>query len=155
MRHGILSVFCAFLFSLASARAADRGVWVGGMLGEPTGATLKLWIDQDEAWSFGLGFNPFGENSFQLHADYLLHNFELGNKLNVPSLAWYAGLGARFNGPDETDSFEPGIRFPAGLTYFLESRNMELFAEFAPVLDLSPDIEIDINCVAGVRYFGW
>lgn len=155
MRRCILTILCALLCSLGTARASGRGLGIGAMIGEPTGASLKLWVDQDEAWVFGLGINPAGDNSVQAHADYLLHMPELGRLLALPELAWYAGLGARINGPDETDSTEPGVRFPVGLTYFLESQNAELFAEFVPVLDLSPDFEIDINAVVGIHFYGW
>jgi hypothetical protein len=149
-----LLLLLGFLLLPAPSPAAVQGPGYGVTLGEPVGATAKLWVDQDEAWVLGLGVNPAGGYSVQGTADYVLHIFEFGRFFNLPSLALATGLGARINGPDDGD-YEPGLRFPAGLSYFLDAENIELFAEIAPVLDLSPEVELDLNAVAGIRFYGW
>ncbi len=154
MRLCFLLLLLGSLLLPATAPAAAQGPGYGVTVGEPLGVTAKLWVDQDEAWVFGLGVNPAGDYSVQGTADYVLHIFEVGRFFNLPSLALVTGLGARINGPDDGD-YEPGIRFPAGLSYFFNAEDVELFAEIAPVLDLSPDVEIDLNAVIGIRFYGW
>jgi hypothetical protein len=140
-----------FLCDRAPAAQHDRGI--GPMLGEPTGATLKFWRDQDEAVVFGLGINPFADFSVQASADYVLHIFEFGQQFDVPELALYTGLGGRVNGPDD-GNVELGLRIPVGVNWFSDERT-ELFAELTPVLDVAPDWEIDLNAVVGIRFYGW
>jgi hypothetical protein len=137
----------------AASSAAGRGIGLGATLGEPTGATLALWVDQDEAWIVGLGVNPGDDNSVQESVDYVLYLFDIGRTV-MPGFAPYAGLGARVNGPSDGHT-EFGIRFVAGAAWFPEQYNMELFAELVPILDVSPNWEIDLNAVVGLRLYGW
>lgn len=143
----------ALLLSPAVSPAASRGLGLGATLGEPTGVTAKQWVDQDEAWTFGLGVNPFDESTVQVSADYVLHFLQFGRPFDVPELALYTGLGGRLNYPEE-GHLEAGVRLPVGLSY-LRDKTVELFAEVVPVFDFAPYFELDLNAVVGVRFYGW
>jgi hypothetical protein len=147
------ALLLTLLLNPAASPAASRGLGLGATLGEPTGVTAKQWVDQDEAWTFGLGVNPFDESTVQGSADYVLHFLQFGRQFNLPELALYTGLGGRLNYPEE-GHLEAGVRLPAGLSFFMD-KNVEWFAELVPVFDFAPYVEVDLNAVVGVRFYGW
>lgn len=138
----------------ASAPAATRGVGAGLLLGEPTGLTVKLWVDQDEAWVLGLGGSYLRDPALQAQADYVLHIFEIGRAVGLPQMPAYTGLGVRVNGPED-GRLNAGLRLPAGLACFFDNNQVELFAELVPVLNLVPNLRADIDFGIGIRYYGW
>jgi hypothetical protein len=137
-----------------STQAATRGLGGGFMLGEPSGGTLKLWVDQDEAWVLGLGASLLRDPSYQAQADYVLHLFEFSRTLGLPRMPLFAGLGARLNGLED-GHLEAGIRLPAGVCWFFDQDKVEVFAEFAPVLNVTTVLRGDINFGVGIRFYGW
>lgn len=145
-----LMLFCNF------AGAQDRGFGLGIIAGEPTGISLKGWqgrttaIDGALAWS-----NDF----FQIHGDYLAHNFTL-IKVEKGKLPFYYGIGGRikfFNdgGGKARDNNKTriGVRVPLGLAYLFERTALDIFLEVVPILDLIPETELDLNAAIGIRYF--
>ena len=46
-----------------------------------------------------------------------------------------------------------GIRIPVGLSYLFANSPLEFFVEVVPLLDLSPDTELDFNGGLGLRYY--
>jgi hypothetical protein len=137
-----------------SAPADDRGIGAGFMLGEPSGGTMKVWVDQDEAWVFGLGVSFLRDPSLQAQADYVLPFFEISRDMGLPQMPLYAGLGVRLNGPED-EHLDAGFRLPLGISYFRDKDKMELFAEVAPVFNVAPVLRGDINFGAGIRFYGW
>ena len=141
--------------SSASART-EQPFGFGVIVGEPTGLSLKYWLDDEHAID-GAAAWSFSENdSFQLHGDYLIHNFEL---LGADELPCYYGLGARIKfrdsdgrGRNEDDTIF-GIRFPLGITYLFDEVPLDVFAELVPVLDVAPDADADINAAIGLRFY--
>jgi hypothetical protein len=129
----------------------NRKLGLGFILGEPTGLSLKKWIgdttaiDGSASWSFGRG------SALQLHADYLLHLFNLF-KVGRGKLPLYYGLGGRVKFDDDSKA---GIRFPLGISYILENEPLDIFFEVAPILNLAPRTEFDLNGAVGVRYYFW
>lgn len=148
-----LTLLAAFLLTPLASPAAGRGLGLGATLGEPTGVTAKQWVDQDEAWTVGLGINPFDDHAVQVSADYVLHFLEFGRRFDLPELALYTGLGGRLNYP-EKKHIEAGVRVPVGLSFF-QDKSLELFGEIVPVIDVVPYLELDLNVVVGVRFYGW
>jgi len=82
------------LFFGTTTVARDRGFGLGIIVGEPTGLSFKKWsgdttaIDGAIAWSFGK------RNELHLHADYLVHRFDVF-QAEKDKLAAYYGLGGR------------------------------------------------------------
>jgi hypothetical protein len=136
------------LFSLGIF-AQDKGLGLGLIFGEPTGLSAKLWtsertaLDAAVAWSFsGLGW-------FHLHADFLMHNYELLS-VSQGALPVYYGLGGFTTFSSE---FGLGARVPLGLAYQFEGAPVDIFAEIVPGLSLLPDLKFYIGGGIGVRYF--
>jgi len=155
MRYKIATIGLLLAAASASART-EQPFGLGVIVGEPTGLSLKYWLD-DELAIDGAAAWSFSENdSFQLHGDYLIHNYEL---LGADELPCYYGLGARIKlkdsdgrGRNEDDTIF-GIRFPLGITYLFDEAPLDLFVELVPVLDLAPDADVDINAAIGLRFY--
>ncbi|UCH82722.1 MAG: hypothetical protein JSW50_09590 [Candidatus Latescibacterota bacterium] len=134
---------------LAGAAAAQGTFGLGIIVGEPTGISAKWWlsersaIDAAAAWSFS------DDSAMTLVADYLLHNFDLIN-VEKGQLPIYFGVGGRVK--FESDS-KVGIRIPVGLAYIFDGMPLDAFFEIAPLLDLIPDTEFNVNAAIGIRYF--
>lgn len=135
------------LFNTAQAQYRPGSTELGVVLGEPTGISIQVWqsgttaIDGALAWSFGK------HDKIHVHADYLKHN-----QLSVDrgSLTFYYGIGAR---AILTDDARFGARIPVGLHYVIPNSRISLFFEVAPVLDLIPATDFDVNGGIGARYF--
>ena len=147
----------AFMLAVASANArAQDKFGLGLMVGEPTGLSLKYWLDKERAIDGAAAWSYSENDSFQLHGDYLFHDYELFDAHDLP---FYYGLGARLKFKDSDgrgrneDHAIFGLRVPLGVTYLFEDEPIELFFELVPVLDLSPDLELDINAAVGLRFY--
>ena len=141
------------IFLLAtSAFAIERNRFgVGVIAGEPTGITAKFMIDDKNAIDGGIGWELSGDNDFHIYGDYLYHLYDL---IKVPhgELPLYFGGGIRFVDRDKKDD-KFGLRFPVGVEYLFENVPLGAFFELAPVLNLSPDTDLDLEGGIGIRYF--
>lgn len=144
---------------LTAEEKIRQGWGIGVIIGEPTGLSAKKWvtdttaIDAAAAWSF-VDFN-----SFQLHVDYLWHNYDLiKTKELAGQLAVFYGVGGRIklkgssNGNKDEDA-RLGMRLPVGLSYTFKETPVELFAEVVPLLDVAPETEPGIEIGFGARYY--
>jgi len=148
----ILAVFLTFsLNTISNAQDADKNLGVGFMVGEPTGLTAKSWtgngnaIDVGVAWSFGR------YDAITLQADYLWHNYNLFSEVDEGSLPLYYGIGGRLV-LGENDSYI-GARVPIGINYLFEDAPVGLFLEAAPILNLAPSTDFDIDGTLGARFY--
>jgi len=150
-----------------SAVAQDHSVpvkdqlGVGVIVGEPTGLSLKYWLDKEHAIDGAAAWSFWDGNGFQLHADYLWHNFDL---LGEPSgldgkLPIYYGVGARLKFRDDKRKHDDnsdtvfGIRIPVGISCLCDNKPFDLFVEIAPIPDLTPDVELSFSIAVGMRFY--
>lgn len=144
-------VISTTLLSFEAKAQADTDVGgnfgIGLMLGEPTGASIKIWNNDRTAFNFGVAWSLSGrEEAIHLHADYLLHSwFD-----DIDQLAFYYGLGGRIIFANDATA---GIRVPLGLNLVFENIALDLFLEAAPILDFSPETELAGNGAVGIRYY--
>jgi len=122
---------------------------LGIILGSPTGLSGKLWLNKNNALDGALAWSFSREGRFQLHGDYLWHNFSL-IKVEEGSFPLYYGLGFRVNFGDET---EAGIRFPIGLNYLFSKAPFDVFIEVVPVLQVVKKTDFEIDGAIGARFF--
>ena len=150
----------AALLATGAARAQDFGI--GVIVAEPTGVSAKLWLNEREAIDAAAAWSFSDYSSFQFHADYLMHRFDLFRNVDttVGRPALYFGVGGRLklgedNGRGNDGKDRLGVRVPVGMTYILAKAPFDVFGEVVPVLDLAPDTEVDFNAAIGGRfYFG-
>ena len=141
-----LAVLCLCATPDAQAR---EGFGIGIIVGEPTGLSMKYWLDDTTAIDAAVAYLRSDNNPLQFHADYLMHS-GMSTK-NSSSLLSYYGVGARIS--DDDNDTRVGIRVPFGVTYNFSDVPVDLFAEIAPVLDVTPKVAFDLNAAIGIRYF--
>ena len=133
----------------AQGAAQDRGFGLGVILGEPTGLSGKYWVSGSNAIDAGMAWSFRKPGFLHLHADYLWH-FPLHTR-EVERFVLYAGVGGRL-GVRETKPLL-GIRIAGGFAYWPKNTPLDIFIEFAPVVDLAPATELSANGGVGIRFF--
>lgn len=138
---------------------AEKGtLGVGIILGEPTGITAKLYLEDDQAVQAAIG-SAFIGGGLQLHADYVFHPYILQTRDSFV-LPVYVGPGVRLidytNGRDDS-SFAIGVRAVGGLLFDFKTVPLDAFIEIAGVLEYQfkagEGAGIRLNAGAGVRYY--
>jgi hypothetical protein len=155
MKRTILSVMIAVFVVNGVAYGKMEGIGLGVIAGEPTGLSIKKWIDERSAIDGALAWSFVDETSFQIHSDYLRHRFDFTEEFKG-QLPFYYGIGARikFKGNDKgNDDTKLGVRIPVGLTYIFQKKPIDLFMELVPILDITPKTDIKLNAAIGVRYY--
>jgi len=147
-------IIAVLLVSTLSLRAQDKGLGAGIMFGEPTGISVKGWVNQTTAIDVGIAYSFLEVSSMHLSVDYVFHSYNL---LNVASgkLPVYYGIGGRLkfkNNKEDNDS-RLGVRGPVGLCYQFQNAPVDIFLEIVPVLDIEPETKMSINSSIGVRYY--
>ena len=131
----------------AQTNAGDFGI--GVIIGEPTGISAKYYAGGNNAFDFGVAWSLGRNDNFHLHADYLVHRFDLID-VERGRFPLYYGIGGRVRtGPGS----QVGVRFPIGLSYYFPSDPVEIFFEIVPILDLTPGTDISGNGGLGVRFY--
>lgn len=124
----------------------------GITLGEPIGADVKYWLNRTMAIDGALGWSCHEDTDLYLHSDFLWHHFHL---IRVPSgrMPLYYGVGAlarfRHGGYDN----QVGVRVPVGVSYMFDNAPVDIFAEFAPALDIAPSVRGEVTGGIGIRYW--
>ncbi len=138
------------LFMPSSILQAQMDGWgVGLILGEPTGISTKIWLDDQSAIDGALAWSFDDDGFLHLHADYLRHNFSIAN-VNSGQLPLYFGVGPKIVLKEDA---ELGVRVPFGAAYHFEGAPLDLFIEAVPILDLAPSTDLDFNIGLGARFY--
>jgi hypothetical protein len=147
-----IAVLASLIAACSGSDAYGRdGVGVGIIVGEPTGVSVKYWLDKSTAIDGALAVSLSDNNPFQFHADYLIHSSSSITSSEVKGrFPWYYGIGGRIKNDHET---VVGVRVPVGITYLFSDAPLDLFAEIAPVLDVAPTVRLGLNGAAGIRFY--
>ncbi len=138
------------LVTITLSFTAPKKFGVGIILGEPTGISLKYWVNRDVgvagelAWSLG-GY-------LHVHGDFLLHERRLLKDLNIKegSFVLHYGIGARLKA-EKRAVF--GIRIPLGINFIFRRLPLDIFLEIVPVMNLIPSTTLDLNGGIGLRFY--
>ncbi len=153
MLKSLVVAAVAAILICGAVAAQEKPFGLGIIAGEPTGPCFKFWtgartaIDGALAWSFS-----HHHTSMHIHADYLMHSFGV-IKVEKGKLPVYYGIGGRIKFVEGNGDDKIGVRVPVGLAYLFADAPLDLFIEIVPVLDLTPDTEMDFNAALGVRFF--
>ena len=139
----------ASLLLLGSVAEAKGRTGLGIIFHEPTGVSLKHWINRKTAIDGAFAWAFDDEDAAQLHFDLLFHHTALSSS-NGARLPLYYGLGAKIVFEDET---RLGIRIPLGCYIILSTIPLDIFAEVVPLLYIAPDSEFSFTWAFGIRYF--
>ena len=151
----ILIAFILVLLLPFPVQGEMSGLGLGIVAGEPTGLSVKKWMDVKSAIDGALAWSFIDGNSFQVHADYLRHKNDFSKEYRE-KLPLHYGIGARIKFKDKkngNDDTKIGIRVPLGISYFLKEEPIDIFIEIVPILNVSPETDIDLNAAVGVRYY--
>lgn len=148
MRKAAIAFSLGGIFTVSAFSAPTGKLGLGVVVGDPIGPTLKYWLSSQQAIAVGVGFD---EDPI-FYADFLWHNWGLVNK-NPGSgdIGFYAGVGPRWEVFDHRDD-EFGFRVPLGVSFLLNRSPIEIFAEIAPVFEVSPETDTEIDGGIGVRF---
>ena len=143
----ILAVVLVFTLALPPAHAQ---VGIGIIAGEPSGFSLKWWLDEGTAADAVTGWS-LDQGDFYVHADYLWHrtveDVEIGG-----SVPLYYGVGCRLLLRD-SDNSKAGVRIPIGIDYLFDGGRFDVFVEIAPIFNFVPDTDFDLSGGVGARFY--
>lgn len=145
MKYPVRILMLVFIITFSTIYGQGK-FGLGIILGEPTGISAKLWItgttaiDGAVAWSFA------NESAFHIHADFLIHNFGVFDKVVI----LYYGIGGRIK--FRKDETRLGVRIPVGVAYDIPSTSIDLFLEIVPLLNLNPSTSFTLNGAIGGRF---
>lgn len=132
---------------VAAFSREPRSLGVGPILGDPTGATAKYFIEPGYAVDVGLGVS----HTLTLWADYVWHGWEALPQPRRGPLALYLSAGPRLETQTDTDF---GIRTMAGLSFWPKFKRVyEFYLELGPTWRLAPDARVRVDGGFGVRYY--
>ncbi len=137
------------IYSMPAA-AQYRSLGIGGMIGSPTGISLKKWVSRRAAYDFGAAWSIGKNPGAHLHADYLLHRSDLEGLESGRSFAYY-GIGGRLKLVDADP--RAGARFPLGITYLNPEEPFDVFLEIVPIFDILPSTRFAMNISLGGRIY--
>lgn len=145
----ILFLF-VFVFSSLSVYAQSENFGLGAILGKPTGISAKYWLNKENAIDAALGYSFENNSKVNIHADYLWHVYNVfDTQITLPL---YYGVGGKFNAK-EGDRSTLGVRGVVGVTWWPDKTPLDVFFELAPVFNLIPETNLDLDVSVGVRYF--
>lgn len=129
----------------------DRGEFEAGLvLGEPTGASLKYWLNDTVAVDGVLGWSLSDADDWEMHSDVLWHKFELF-RVSEGKLPVYIGVGGRVKFRNGEDN-QVGVRVPVGVSYLFKDVPVDIFLEVAPILNFTPSTQGGFSAGIGARY---
>lgn len=156
---GAVAAAVAVAASGGPARAEGGPFGAGIILGEPSGLSLKLFVERSHAFDAAVSWSVL-DSALYVHADYLLHlsGWVLRGGSNHRLLP-YVGIGAKIAVEGDHDDRGHhgdgglGLRVPLGLAWLPGSLPIDIFLEVAPGLFLLPDTDPDLDVGLGLRYF--
>jgi hypothetical protein len=144
-----LFVILAMSFVNGNALAQVKNFYGGIIIGEPTGLSAKLWLNDSRALVSGIAWSIIDESSMHLHIDVIEHWFNIA-EVDTGKLPFYFGIGGRVK--LEKDKSRLGLRLPLGINYILDDIRLDFFFEMVPIMDITPKTEFNINAAIGIRY---
>ena len=140
-------------FSFAGHAPAQGWKGFGIIVGEPTGISGKIWMNETKAFDGAVAWSFTDETKLHFHADMLYHNWDvLADALEVTKgrLPLYYGIGGRVRVEDEA---RVGARFVVGASYIFPDAPFDIFLELAPIMDIIPKTELNANAGIGCRFW--
>ena len=141
-----------------AGRPSEKGtIGVGLILGEPSGVSVKVYMQDDRAIQGAFGAS-FYADAWQAHAEYVFHPWILQDR-DTFVLPLYLGPGVRFmrynGGSGGNATFAAGLRAVVGLLFDFKNVPLDVFAEVGGVVeyDFTNGAGLGINIGAGARFY--
>jgi len=144
-----IAIYLLLLLTLPiTALAKDNPLAVGIVMGQPDGFTLDWKLHRNSYIQSAIGSN-FGPQRAVFITSNLITRVPavFGNRIR--NLHAHFGVGAQAVLEKGTRF---GVRVPLGITYTIPNSQIEWFAEFAPIFELTPITTLYFGGAIGVRY---
>ena len=152
MKRTFLVIAATLMFLAPSIFAQDRGVGVGVIIGQPTGFSVKPWLNEKNALDFGLGFSfAKDDNRIHINADYLWHSFSPIQ--STQKFVLYYGPGLKIKTGKSNEDAVLGFRGVIGVAWMARTVPIDVFLEIAPVFNFVPGTGFNMDAGFGARYF--
>jgi len=159
-----LTLILTGIINVGSAQrsiAAEPGTFgLGIILGDPSGISLKLSLDNQHALQLHTGFEVerFDRARMSTALDYLFYFRDLAvvakHKKEIKvELSPYAGIGSSILISEGSTPVRLGVRAPLGVAFLFSPGNLELFAEIALGIHIFPSTTALIDGGIGGRWF--
>lgn len=147
-----LPILLTFLFLSVDVRAESFGL--GAVIGDPTGLSAKMWLDQVHAIDGAFAWSLNGPSALHVQSTYLVHDLSFFHLGRHPMNLYY-GAGGRLSSYSGNSKSGLGIaaRAPVGVSYQFRNPSVELFGELAAILELVPSTNVFINLGIGGRFY--
>jgi len=147
---GLMFLLAVMFVSFAgAAHASKKGIGLGVVLGNPTGISIKNFMDKNSAVDFMVNWD-FYSGGIGAHAQYLIHNYDLF-RIKQGRLPFYFGVGGFagfWNG-----GMWAGAQVPVGLAYEFAGDPIDIFLEVRPGILLFPGMHPNVSGGLGIRYW--
>lgn len=162
----ILILFCVTPVQGAQVNRLSQGSKaIGIVLGDPSGITGKLWLEDAHAVDMGLSLTS--DNFILIYSDYLFHFPGLFGSSSdfAQQLKPYVGLGAELSFARNTavtgnryltaggSGMGLGVRIPIGAEWMIPDAPFGIFLEIAPVLGITPRGYSVLESGIGARWY--
>lgn len=136
-----------------SEKAHASSLGLGLNIGEPTGLTMKYWLDSVHALDGVVAWN-LTNSTFVIQSDYLFHQDSIFSRKRWP-IDFYYGLGGRLHSEkhEKTRDHHLAGRAPLGLAYRFRRPEIEIYGELAVLLEIIPSTSATFSPSLGGRYF--
>jgi len=165
MKHLLLTLVFLLSINLSTAQSPKgKSVGVGVVLNDPTGATLKYWTGNSEAYNFYIGNSYFGD--LTIGADYMQHYNAFNSTMFNVHLAGgvLVGLGNGNSGwirKGKNDgfyyrdgkTFGLGARGMLGVNFVPRSSPFEFSFQIGTLVGLTPDLGFDFMSDFTIRFY--
>ena len=147
----------------ADGTAAPGPLGAGIILGEPSGLSIKLFLDARHAVDAALDLS-FVEDAVYVHADYLMHFSPIfirgGAQHPILPYVGFGGLIGVAGGDQDHNRKDEhrergalGVRVPLGLTWMPRAAPIDVFLELVPGLIIIPETNPKLDAGLGIRYY--
>jgi len=155
-------LFVVITGSLSAQGPRGKDLGFGLVLGEPTGLTLKYWLNKENALNFDLGNSFFGATRIDI--DYLWHFDAFSSKI-IKMTAGFGGVFGIGRGNDwwyhdrhgwyyrDGGNFGFGVRGLIGLNIIPKKAPIELFLNLGVLVGIHPDFGSGFEGSAGIRFY--
>jgi len=136
-----------------SARAQDKGLGAGVIIGDPTGVGIKVWTSSSNAVQFAVAWqsrDQFLGTRVRFGGEYLWHSFD-AIRSNERFPVFY-GIGGELLSGRSVDP-TVGIQGVLGIDWLSRETPFDIFLQVSPVLLLTPSTNIELGAGIGMRYF--
>ena len=128
---------------LLAAPVASAQVGIGGLIGDPTGLTVKLGAGRG-----GLAVDVGLDDNLFVQAHYIVRETRLrGAGADVRFLFGPGGFYQKRDGDDAL-----GLSALLGLSVYV-TPEFELFGQITPGIRLTPDTDGDVGAAVGLRFY--